>query len=86
MRSLPNIFPLLNFQILETFPVFPAFPVFLGKKKEEKMEKKFLDENGPKTYLVDCSDTPPNVWYNKWYVADVDISHVSGTKYQVPGT
>ena len=25
--------PLLNFQILEVFPVFRAFPVFLGKKR-----------------------------------------------------
>ena len=38
--------PLLNFQALEMFPAFPAFPVFLGKK-EEKLEKKLLDENGP---------------------------------------
>ena len=53
MRAFQIFCPLLNFQTLEIkFPnfgndsCFPAFPVFF-EKKEEILEEKFLDKNGP---------------------------------------
>ena len=46
VRSLPNVLPSVNFQILEMFPAFPAFHGFLGNKSRT-FGQKLLDKNGP---------------------------------------
>ena len=52
MQSFPKISPSVKFPNFEMYSVFPAFPVFLGK--EENLEKKLLDKNGPKGYCRSC--------------------------------
>ena len=46
VRSVSNVLPSVNFQILEMYRAFPAFHVFFGNKSRN-FGQKLLDKNGP---------------------------------------